>query len=76
MRQRLFATFHGGRLRRLVARRLHDAQAGDADPVRAVRSSATSIAISVSPDILTQDGASQSLVTVTARDPNGRRCEA
>lgn len=31
----------------------------------------TSIGVAVSPDILTQDGASQSLVTVTARDPNG-----
>lgn len=31
----------------------------------------TSIAVAVSPDLLTQDGASQSVVTVTARDPNG-----
>jgi PKD repeat protein len=29
------------------------------------------ISVSVSPDVLTQDGASQSLVTVTARDANG-----
>jgi len=32
----------------------------------------TSIAISIAPDVLTQDGASQSLVTVTARDANGQ----
>ena len=32
----------------------------------------TSITISVSPDVLSQDGASQSLVTVTARDQNGQ----
>lgn len=32
----------------------------------------TSITISVSPDVLFQDGASQSLVTVTARDSNGQ----
>jgi large repetitive protein len=31
----------------------------------------TSVTVSVSPDVLTQDGASQSLVTITARDPNG-----
>jgi PKD repeat protein len=31
----------------------------------------TSIAVAVTPDLLTQDGASQSVVTVTARDPNG-----
>ena len=30
----------------------------------------TSISVSVSPDILTQDGASQSMIVVTARDPN------
>jgi PKD repeat protein len=33
---------------------------------------ATSINISVTPDVLTQDGASQSLVTITARDTNGQ----
>ena len=33
---------------------------------------ATSLAVQVSPDVLTQDGASQSVVTVTARDPNGQ----
>jgi PKD repeat protein len=32
----------------------------------------TSINISVTPDVLSQDGASQSLVTVTARDHNGQ----
>ena len=32
----------------------------------------TSIAVAVTPDLLTQDGASQSVVTVTARDPNGQ----
>ncbi|MEO6235892.1 MAG: PKD domain-containing protein [Vicinamibacterales bacterium] len=32
----------------------------------------TSITISVSPDVLSQDGASQSLVTITARDSNGQ----
>lgn len=32
----------------------------------------TSITITVSPDVLRQDGASQSLVTITARDNNGQ----
>src|SRR5207248_9924734 len=32
----------------------------------------TSITVTVSPDVLTQDGASQSLVTITARDNNGQ----
>ena len=32
----------------------------------------TSIAVAASPDLLTQDGASQSVVTVTARDANGQ----
>ena len=32
----------------------------------------TSINISVTPDVLSQDGASQSLVTITARDANGQ----
>ena len=32
----------------------------------------TAITIAVSPDVLSQDGASQSLVTVTARDANGQ----
>ena len=33
---------------------------------------ATSIAISIAPDVLTQDGASQSLVSITARDADGK----
>ena len=32
----------------------------------------TSLAIAISPDVLTQDGASQALVTVTARDASGQ----
>ncbi len=32
----------------------------------------TSVSVSVSPDVLTQDGGSQSLVTVTAYDQNGK----
>src|SRR4051812_37150261 len=32
----------------------------------------TSIDMTVSPDVLNQDGASQSLVTITARDANGQ----
>ena len=32
----------------------------------------TSISLTVTPDVLTQDGASQSLVTITARDNNGQ----
>jgi PKD repeat protein len=32
----------------------------------------TAVSVSVSPDILTQDGGSQSLVTVSAFDPNGK----
>ena len=32
----------------------------------------TSISMTVTPDVLTQDGASQSLVTITARDNNGQ----
>jgi hypothetical protein len=32
----------------------------------------TSIGVSVSPDVLAQDGASQSVVTITARDANGQ----
>ena len=32
----------------------------------------TSITIQVSPDVLTRDGASQSIVTITARDSNGQ----
>lgn len=32
----------------------------------------TSLAIAISPDVITQDGASQALVTVTARDPSAQ----
>jgi PKD repeat protein len=32
----------------------------------------TAIGVAISPDVLTQDGASQALVTVTARDSNGQ----
>ena len=32
----------------------------------------TSIGVAAVPDLLTQDGASQSMITVTARDPNGQ----
>src|SRR5688572_11012457 len=32
----------------------------------------TAITITLSPDVVTQDGASQSLVTITARDANGQ----
>ena len=32
----------------------------------------TSVVVTISPDILPQDGASQSLVTITARGPNGQ----
>jgi PKD repeat protein len=32
----------------------------------------TSITVQVSPDVITQDGASQSVVTITARDTNGQ----
>src|SRR5450759_1555846 len=31
-----------------------------------------SVTVEVSPDVLTQDGASQSLVTITVRDANGQ----
>ena len=32
----------------------------------------TSIVITITPDVIQQDGASQSVVTVTARGPNGQ----
>lgn len=32
----------------------------------------TSIVVSITPDVLQQDGASQSSITITARDPNGQ----
>lgn len=43
----------------------------EAPPLTGPSEFGLSITVSVSPDVLTQDGASQSLVTVTARDPNG-----
>ena len=42
----------------------------EAPPLSGPSEYATSIAISTAPDILTQDGASQSLITITARDTN------
>jgi PKD repeat protein len=44
----------------------------DAPPLSGPSEYGTSIAISIAPDVLTQDGASQSLVTITARDSNGQ----
>ena len=42
----------------------------EAPPLSGPSEYATSIAISTAPDVLTQDGASQSLITITARDAN------
>ena len=42
----------------------------EAPPLSGPSGYATSIAISTAPDVLTQDGASQSLITITARDTN------
>jgi len=44
----------------------------DAPPLTGPSEFAQSIAISVSPDVLPQDGASQSFITVTARDENSQ----
>ncbi len=44
----------------------------EAPPLTGPSELAQSIAISVSPDVLPQDGASQSFITVTARDANSR----
>jgi chitodextrinase len=44
----------------------------EAPPITGPSSFATSVTVAPSPDILTQDGASQSVVTVTARDANGQ----
>jgi chitodextrinase len=44
----------------------------EAPPLAGPAEFGTSISITVSPDILSQDGASQSVVTVTARDANGQ----
>jgi len=43
----------------------------EAPPLTGPSEYGTSITITVSPDVLTQDGASQSLVTITVRDQNG-----
>lgn len=43
----------------------------DAPPLTGPSEYGTSIVVTVSPDVLTQDGASQSVVTITARDANG-----
>jgi len=48
---------------------MHDQEA---PPLSGPSEYATSIALTVTPDVLTQDGASQSLITVTARDANGQ----
>ena len=44
----------------------------DTPPLSGPSELSTSIAITVSPDVIIQDGASQSLVTITARDVNGQ----
>ena len=44
----------------------------EAPPLTGPSELAQSIAISVSPDVLPQDGASQSFITVTARDANSQ----
>jgi PKD repeat protein len=44
----------------------------DAPPLTGPSEFAQSVSVSVSPDVLSQDGASQSLVTVTARDANSQ----
>ena len=44
----------------------------DAPPLTGPSELGTSIVVTVTPDILTQDGSSQSLVTITARDSNGK----
>ncbi len=43
----------------------------EAPPLTGPSEFGTSIVVSVTPDVLTQDGASQSVVTITARDANG-----
>jgi hypothetical protein len=43
----------------------------EAPPLTGPSEYGTAITITVSPDVLTQDGASQSLVTITVRDQNG-----
>ena len=43
----------------------------EAPPLTGPSELGTSISVTVTPDILAQDGSSQSLVTITARDSNG-----
>jgi PKD repeat protein len=44
----------------------------EAPPLTGPSEYGTSIVVTVTPDILTQDGSSQSVVTIMARDPNGK----
>jgi PKD repeat protein len=44
----------------------------EAPPLTGPSEFGTSISVSITPDVITQDGASQSLITITARDPNGQ----
>lgn len=44
----------------------------EAPPLSGPSEFSTSVAISVSPDVLSQDGASQSVITITARDSGGQ----
>ena len=44
----------------------------EAPPLTGPSEFATSITIQAAPDVITQDGASQSLITITARDPFGQ----
>jgi hypothetical protein len=44
----------------------------DPPPVSGPSEFGTSLTIAITPDVLTQDGASQSVITVTARDGNGQ----
>ena len=44
----------------------------DIPPLSGPSELSTAIEIAASPDVLTQDGASQSLITITARDANGQ----
>jgi len=44
----------------------------EAPPLSGPSEYGTSIAISIAPDVLTQDGASQSLISIVARDSNGQ----
>ena len=44
----------------------------EAPPLMGPSEFGTSVTVTVSPDVLSLDGASQSLVTITVRDPNGK----